>query len=109
MVLKLFQRPLKTVTTRFTTTIKINENLALQSSQYADKIAVMCPSHFCQSHKPLESESSKIFSSQSHDLVESSQSRVTRTVESLRVIGLQARVNVNSHELSCFFYNIFLL
>ena len=36
----------------------------------------------------------------------SSQSRVTRTVESLRVIGLQAQVNVESHEISCFF-NIF--
>jgi len=37
----------------------------------------------------------------------SSQSRVTRTVESLRVIGLQARVNVESHEIFRFFYNIF--
>jgi len=34
-------------------------------------------------------------------------SRVTRTVESLRVIGLQARGNVESHEISRFFYNIF--
>jgi len=51
-----------------------------------------------QRHKPLESESSDIFSS-----------RVTGTVESLRVIGLQARVNVESHELSRFFYDIFLL
>ena len=34
-------------------------------------------------------------------------SRVTRTVESLRVIGLQARVNVESHEILHFFYNIF--
>jgi len=39
----------------------------------------------------------------SDDLVESSQSRVTGTVESLRVIALQARVNVVSHEIS-FFY-----
>jgi len=39
-------------------------------------------------------------------LVESSQSRVTKTVESLRVIGLQARVNVESHEISHFFYYI---
>ena len=64
-----------------------------------------------QSHKPFESESSKIFSSQSqsHDSVESSQSRVTRTVESLRVIGLQVRVNVESHEIARFFYDIFLL
>jgi len=54
-------------------------------------------------------ESSKIYSSRSRDLVESSQSRVTRTVESLRVIGLQARVNVESYEISRFFFNIFLL
>jgi len=39
-------------------------------------------------------------------LVESSQSRVTKTVESLRVIGFQARVNVESHEISHFFYYI---
>ena len=36
-------------------------------------------------------------------------SRVTRTVESLRVIGLPARVNVESHEILRFFCNIFLL
>jgi len=36
-------------------------------------------------------------------------SRVTRTVESLRVIGLQARVIVESHEISRYFYGIFLL
>ena len=43
---------------------------------------------FCRvkSHKLLESESSKNFSSQS---------RVTKTVESLPVIGLQARVTRN--------------
>jgi len=35
--------------------------------------------------------------------------RVTRTVESLLVIGLQARVNVESHEISHFFYDIFML
>jgi len=39
----------------------------------------------------------------------SSHSRVTRTVESLRVIGLQVRVNVESHEISRFFYDIFLI
>ena len=44
-----------------------------------------------QSHNPFESESSKLF--------ESSQRRVTRTVESLRVIGLQARVNVELNEI----------
>jgi len=53
-----------------------------------------------QSHKLLESESSKIF------WVESESWRCR--VESLRVIGLQARVNVESHEISRFFY-IFLL
>jgi len=37
----------------------------------------------------------------------SSQIRVTRTVESLRVVGLQARVNVESHEISHFFYDVF--
>ena len=54
-----------------------------------------------QSHKALESESSqshlkffRVKAGSSHDLVESSQNRVTRTVELLRVIGLQARVNV---------------
>jgi len=57
----------------------------------------------------VESESSKLFSSQSHDLVKSSQNRITRIVESLRVIGLQARVNFESHEISRFIYDIFLL
>jgi len=33
--------------------------------------------------------------------------RVTKTLESLRVIGLQARVNVESHEISRFFYDTF--
>jgi len=33
----------------------------------------------------------------------SSQSQVTTTVESLRVIDLQVRVNVESHEISHFF------
>ena len=37
-------------------------------------------------------------------MVESSQSRVTRTVESLRVIRFLARVNVESREISRFFY-----
>ena len=36
----------------------------------------------------------------------SSQSRVTKTIESLRVIGLQARVNFESHEISHLFYHI---
>jgi len=34
-------------------------------------------------------------------------SRVTKTVESLRVIGLEARVNVESHKISHFFSYIF--
>jgi len=33
-------------------------------------------------------------------------SRVKRIVESLRIIGLQARVNVESHKFSRFFYDI---
>jgi len=37
-----------------------------------------------------------------------SQSQITKTVESPRVIGLQVRVNVESHEISHFFY-IFML
>jgi len=61
-----------------------------------------------QNHKPFESESSKIFSSRVRVRVMtwSSQSRVTKTVESLRVIGLQARVNVESDEISHFSYYI---
>ena len=62
-----------------------------------------------QSHKPFESEPSQIFSSPVRVMTWSSQSRVTSTVESLRIIGLQARVNVESHEISRFFYDIFLL
>jgi len=60
-----------------------------------------------QSHRPFASESSqshlnifRVKSESSHDLVESNQSRATRTVESLRVIGLQARVNVEPTEIS---------
>jgi len=73
----------------------------------------MCLSHFCRVRVTSPSSQSRVRviqkffeSSQSHDLVESSQSRVTKTVESLRVIGLQARVNVESHEISHFFYDI---
>ena len=47
----------------------------------------------------------------SHDLVESSQSGVTKSVESFRVTSLPTRVNVESHEIKhChyyFFLNIF--
>ena len=41
-------------------------------------------------------------SESSHDFVKSSQSRVTRMVESLRVIGLQARVNVEPYKFQTF-------
>jgi len=62
-----------------------------------------------QSHKPFESELSKNFSSRVkvRVIIWSSQSQVTRTVESFRVVGLQARVSVESHEISHFFYDIF--
>jgi len=53
-----------------------------------------------QSHKPFDSESSKIFSSRV--MTWSSQSQVTRTVETLRVIGLQTRFNVDSNEITHF-------
>jgi len=51
------------------------------------------------------SESSKIFSNRVRVRVMTWSSRVR--VESLRVIGLQARVNVEWHDISRFFYNIF--
>jgi len=59
-----------------------------------------------QSQKPFEPQWSeshlKFFrfeSKSSYDLVESSKRRVTKSVESLRVIGWQARVNVESNEI----------
>jgi len=62
-----------------------------------------------QSYKPFELEKSrshlKFFrdeSETSHDLFESCQSRATRAVESPRVIGLQAQVNVESKLISHF-------
>jgi len=61
-----------------------------------------------QSHEPfesVESESSQILSSQSRVINWSS--RVIRMVESLRVIGLQARVNIESYKITNFSY-IFL-
>jgi len=51
----------------------------------------------------------QIFFEASHDLVEKSQSRNTRTIELLRVIGLQARVNVESNDISNFSCEIFVL
>jgi len=63
--------------------------------------AVMCPSHFCRVRVASESRALRgrvvwnvVESSQSRVMTWSSQSRVTRMVESLRVIVLQARVNV---------------
>jgi len=51
----------------------------------------------------VESETSKFLKS-SHDLVESSQSRVTKPVKSLQVIGLQARLKLNLIFLLCLFF-----
>ena len=62
-----------------------------------------------QNHKPFESESSQTHLKFFRVRVMTWSSRVTRTVESLRVIGLQARVNVESHEISRLFYDRFLL
>ena len=67
----------------------------------------MCPSHFSRVRLTSPSSQSRVrviekfFESQSESWL--------GRVESLRVIGLQARVNVESHEISHFFYNIFLL
>ena len=62
----------------------------------------MCPRQFCRvsspSHKPFQSETSKLFSS----WVMPWWSGVSRTVESLRVIGLESRVNVESNKISDF-------
>jgi len=75
---------------------------------FTEEPAVMCPSHFLTSQNQVRVTSP---SSQSHlKFLDSSQrrvmtwsSRVARTVESLRVIALQARINVESHEISRFF------
>jgi len=53
------------------------------------------------------SESSIFFSSQNRVMTWSSQRRVTRTAGSLQFIGLQARVNVESTEISNFSYVFF--
>ena len=56
------------------------------------------------------SESSKNFRVEpelSHDLVNSSQSRITKPSESLRVIGLQPRVNFESDKIKLFTYIFF--
>jgi len=65
--------------------------------------SVMCPSHFCRVRVTSpSSQSSEILSSQSRVMTWSSQSRVTRMIESLRVIGLQARVYVESYKFQTF-------
>jgi len=50
----------------------------------------------------MDQESKNQYPLTSDDKVETSQSRVAMTVESLRVIGLQARVSVESNEISHF-------
>ena len=69
----------------------------------------MCPSHFCRVRITSPSSQVRVIqnfveSSQSRviDLFESSHSQVTRMVESLRIIGLQARVNVESYKFQTF-------
>jgi len=64
-----------------------------------------------QSHKPFESESSKNFLSRVRvrDMTGSSQSGITRTVESLQVTGLQISSQCQVTGNFTFFYNIFML
>ena len=54
----------------------------------------------------------RVESESSHDLVESSQSQVTKSVESFRVTSLPTRVIVESHEIKhChyFFFKYFFI
>jgi len=76
----------------------------------------MCPSHFCQGRVEsesqvlrvrIESESFKNLLNRVKVRVMAWSSRVTITVTSLRVIGLQARVNVEPQEISHFFLRHF--
>ena len=64
----------------------------------------MCPSHFCRVRVTSPSSQShlKFCRVRVRVMTWSSQSRVTKIIESLRV-------NVESHNISRFFYNIFLL
>jgi len=55
---------------------------------------VMWPSHFCRVRVTMASSQRRF--RVIYKFFELSQSRVTRIVESLRLIGLQARVNVES-------------
>ena len=87
------------------------ENLILEiwfNNQWCAPV-ISVKSELSQNYKPFRSESSqshqKIFrveSETSHDLDETSQSRITRTVQSLRVNGLQDKVNVELNEISHF-------
>jgi len=76
---------------------------SLRQSNLQLQNAVMCPSHFCRVRVTSPSSQSHL----NFFRVES-ESRLGRVrVESLLVIGLQARVNVESHEISRIFYEIF--
>jgi len=87
----------------------------LFSSHFLHFKSVVCPSHLCRVRVTallvrVESVTVKKFLSRVmtwSSRVESSQRRVTRTGESLRVINLQARVNVESNEISHFTYVVF--
>jgi len=59
------------------------------------------------SHQPFESETSKHFSSRV--MTGSSQRRVTRTIESLQLISLQAQDTVNTNEISKFYSDFFTI
>jgi len=63
---------------------------------------------FVESRVELQALRFRFESESSHDLVDSIQSRVTKTVESLRVVGLQDRVNVESNRNKQFPYVVFL-
>ena len=84
-----------------------NNTRAKQSQVISHSKPVMCPSHPCQVRVTSASSQRlpKLFqaeSESSRDLIESSQGRITKTVESFRAIGLQARVNVVSNQISNF-------
>jgi len=73
------------------------------------EITEVCSSHFCRVRVTSPSSQSHLKFYWVRLMPWSSRVRVTRTVKSLRVIGLHARVNLVSHEISRFFYDIFLL
>ena len=79
-------------------------------------LVIFAESKSRKSHKPIESKLSqrhlkflRFESDSSHDLVESRHSRVTRTVKSLRVIALQARLwwPMPATIKNCCFYHFF--